>query len=251
MSGKIYLWDLECSNLNANFGYILAGGYKNLGDSKTKALHVGQYPKYANDPTDDKRLVKDLSDILSDADCWVTWYGLRFDVPYLNSRLIYHGYSPMPPVPHIDLWRVSRYQLRLNSNRLASASSFLGLEEKTRLDGPTWIRASAGHKPSLKYVVEHCIQDVEVLEQAYGKMRPLILNGPNVGIILSGDNYKCPNCGGVRVRRGFRVTANGKKQRYQCNQCGGWSLSGGNAPEFNQSNKAAKKVMSSPKVKRG
>lgn len=228
MSGKILFWDTETSNLNADFGFIIAGGGKYLGDKKLTTFSISDYGRWKDNPTDDKILVRDFAKYLSEADLWVTWYGQRFDVPFVNSRLVFHGYSPLPPIPHVDLWRVSRFQLHIHSNRLASASAFLGLEDKTRLDGPTWIRAAAGHRPSIAYVKDHCIQDIEVLAQAYEKMRPLILNGPNVGIILTGDRDRCPNCGGPRQRRGFRVTPMGKKQRFQCVKCGGWST--GNVP---------------------
>lgn len=225
MPGKIDLFDIESSNLNADFGFILSGAVKSLGEpaSKTFIVKLDDYKAYKGDPTNDKKLVKDLADRLSESDLWISWYGARFDVPYINSRLVFHGYSPLPPVPHIDLWRTSKYQLKLHSNRLASASAFLGLEDKTRLDGPTWIRAAAGHRPSLRYVVEHNVQDVLVLEQAYEKMRPLILNGPNVGIINGAGRGLCPICGGTRQKRGIRVTPTGAKQRFQCNKCRGWS----------------------------
>ncbi len=223
MPAKIDFFDIESSNLNADFGFILSGAVKSLGNSKTYVSKLDDYKSYKSDPTNDKYLVKDLADRLSESDVWVSWYGAGFDVPYINSRLIFHGYDPLPPIPHIDLWRISRYQLKLHSNRLASAASFLQVEEKTKLDGPIWIRASAGHGPSLKYVVEHNVQDVLVLEQAYEKMKPLIMNGPHVGIIMGGDRTSCPICGGDRVKKGLRVTHTGSKQRLKCNKCGGWS----------------------------
>ena len=224
---KVIIWDIEATNLSANFGYVLAVAGKALGDSKVHCFDVSDYKGYRNDPTNDKKLVKEASEYLSEAGAWVTWYGGGFDVPYINSRLIHHGLSPMPPIPHIDGWKIAKYKLKLNSNRLASVSSFLEIEEKTKLDGPTWIKASAGNKKALDYVVEHCIQDVIVLEQAFNKIKPLITSGPNLALLngkLKRGQQLCPICASPQLqKRGVSVTATGHRQRYQCNACGGWS----------------------------
>lgn len=218
-------WDLETSNLNANFGFILCGGYKVLGEKRVHVPKISDYSLYDRDPTNDRELVKTLAKELSTADIWLTWYGSRFDVPYLNSRLIYHGLKPLPPIPHIDGWRIARYQMRLNSNRLQSVTQFLELEDKTPLSGPHWIKAMAGNKRSLKYVVDHCRQDVVVLEQVYERIRPLAVNHPNVNLVAPIDGKdRCPRCGSDRLqKRGFSIAKVAKTQRYQCMSCGGWS----------------------------
>lgn len=221
---KILLWDLECTNLNADFGYILCAGVKELGKGTVKTFSVADYPAYKKDPTNDKALVKDIRDYLSEAGAWITWYGQRFDQPFLNSRLTYHGLTPMPPVPHIDGWRIAREKLKLHSNRLASVSSFLQIEEKTPLSGPIWIKASAGNPASLKYVIKHCKQDVLVLEQAFEHIRQLATSGPNIAIIQGKELDGCARCGESKLQsRGYRVTVSQKYRRFQCQACGAWT----------------------------
>ena len=223
---KTLIWDLETSNLNADFGYIICASIKEYGSRVApKVYSVSDFKNHVSDPTNDKELVKKIAGILSGADVWVTWYGKRFDLPYLDSRLLHYGYNPMPRIMHIDGWETSRSRMRLHSNRLASVTAFLGCENKTPLSGPIWIRASAGHKPSIKYVMKHCVQDVLVLEQAYKKMVPLIMSHPNVRVINNvGDERMCPRCGAQHlIRQGIAYTAGGHKQRYQCNACGGWA----------------------------
>ena len=223
---KIISWDIECTNLNANFGYMLCMGYKQLGASKARCISITDFPEFKKDPTNDYYLVKASADALRDADMWITWYGGRFDLPYLQSRLVYHGLPILPPVQHVDGWRIAKYKMKLNSNRLASVTGFLGLADKTPLTGPIWIRAAAGHKPSVKYVVEHCLQDVEVLEQVYNKIKPLMTNHPGLGVML-GKTIACPVCGADDLqRRGFHMTRLRKYQRFQCQKCGAWSNDG-------------------------
>jgi uncharacterized protein YprB with RNaseH-like and TPR domain len=221
---NILFWDLESSNLNANFGYILCFGYKRLGEAKPKIVSITDFPLFKEDCTNDREVVKAAAKILSEGDVWVTWYGKGFDVPLLNSRLIFHKMKPLPPVPHVDGWWIARFKMRLNSNRLATVSSFLEVSEKTPLTGPKWIRAAAGHRPSIKYVTEHCAQDTVVLEEVYHRIKPLVSGHPNMALIVR-DPDACPVCAvhGKMQKRGFSVTPTTINQRYQCQACGAWS----------------------------
>jgi len=223
---KIAIWDIECTNLNANYGYMLCMGYKFLGESKSHLISITDFPAFQKNPTNDYYLVKAAGEVLSQCDMWVTWYGARFDVPYLQSRLVFHKLPIMPPIAHVDGWRIAKYKMKLNSNRLASVTGFLELEEKTPLSGPIWIRAAAGHKQSVKYVTEHCIQDVKVLEQVYERIKPLMTNHPGRGV-MEGKKLACPVCGSARVqKRGYHMTRLRKYQRFQCQGCGAWSNDG-------------------------
>lgn len=220
---KIILWDIECTNLSSNFGYVLCISWKELGEKKVHTIKITDSPTFSQDPTNDKYVVEKAAEALSKADIWIYHYGSKFDRNYVNSRLLYHGLNPMPPIPDIDTWRVARYKLKLNSNRLQTLTSFFGFEDKTPLDGPTWIKAMAGHKPSIKYVVQHCEQDVRVLEQVYNKIKVLAPKHPNVNTV-SGKTDGCPVCGESALhKRGFSIAHTSKTQRYQCSSCGSWS----------------------------
>ena len=221
---KIVLWDLEFTNLNADFGHLLSGAFKVLGTKNVVCRSISDTSTFKGNPTDDAILAAKLRDDLTDADMWVTWYGERCDIPYLNSRLIVNGLQPMARVAHVDLWRTCRNKLRLHSNRLASASAFLGLEEKTPLKPGVWQRAIGGHKPSIRYIEEHNKQDVIVLEQAYNRLRPLVTAHPNVNIMSGEDGVRCPICGsGNLQKKGYRIAVTQKYQRFVCNACGAWS----------------------------
>lgn len=228
---KIIAWDLETSNLNANFGYILCAGWKVIGDSKTHVIKINDFPLHKKDCTNDYEVVKRMGEVLATADGVVTWFGQFFDEPYLNSRLLVHNLPLLPPFTagtHIDGWRIARKKLKLNSNRLASVSSFLGVEEKTPLNGPIWVKAMAGDKSALRYVYKHCEQDVIVLEQVYERLKPLCNWHFNVNLAAEpADKLAplCPRCGSDKLeRRGFRWSYSTKTQRFYCKGCGAWSL---------------------------
>lgn len=222
---NIVFVDIEASNLNANFGYMLCGAWKSQQEKKVNCISIADFPLFEKDPTNDKKLVEAYANEISKADIFVGWYSTRYDIPFINSRLIFHGLKPLPPIPHVDGWRIAKYQLKLNSNRLASAASFLGAEQKTPLDGPTWIKAQAGHKSSISYVVKHCKQDIVVLEQVYEKIKMLAKNHPNVNLVSNGSTDACPICGtvGRLQKRGFTIAQTSRKQRWQCQKCGAWS----------------------------
>ncbi len=222
---KILLWDLECSDLRANWGVLLCGGIKEYGKPKV-TVHC------TNTPTNDKEVCRALRDQLSDADAWVTWYGKRYDEPFLNSRLIFHGLKPLPRIPHIDGWRIAKYKLLLNSNRLQSVRDFLGLEtDKTKVSGNVWMRAISGDKGAMRYIVDHCRKDVMVLEQAYDRIKPLITTeSPNLAAMEG--HRGCAICGAeakLLTAHGYSFAQTRRYRRYQCGRCGGWTRGAGEA----------------------
>lgn len=218
---NVMFLDIEATNLKADFGYMLCASWKWEGLKKVHHRSIAEAPTFEEDPTDDAWIIEELRPELEKADVVVFHYGSRFDYPYLQTRALYHRLEPLPRVRWIDTWRIARNQLALSSNRLASLSRLLGVEEKTPLSGPVWIRAMAGHAPSIRYVVEHCDQDVIVLEQVYQRikaLRPTDGQGPKLG--FHGD---CPTCGSSNtIRKGFERTVKKQKQRMKCNDCGHW-----------------------------
>ncbi len=220
---KIVLWDLETTNLKGNYGYILCGATKLAGEKKIKCWSIADSSTFNDDPTNDKEICKAILESLEDADMWVAHFGKWFDRPMMNTRLLGHGLPPLPPIPLIDTWKIAKDNLRLNSNRLATIAAWAGLEEKTPLSGPIWIKAMAGHRPSIKYVIKHCKQDVVVLEQVYEKIKCLSTTHPNVNL-GDGRENSCPICGEANLqKRGFQWARTRRYQRYQCQKCGGWS----------------------------
>lgn len=220
---RIAFFDIEASNLSADFGHTLSFAGKALGDKKVFAKTILQFPQ--KDIIDDRGLVIAARDWLAEADIWVSWYGSRYDVPFLNSRLIHWNEQVLPPIPHVDLWRVSRYRLHIHSNRLESAAMFLGVNSKTKLDGNVWVRASVGDPKAMRYILKHNIEDVFTLERAYRKMRSLVPVHPNVTLTAEADGIRrCPTCGSDQLqKRGYSIAQSRKYPRFACKGCGSWS----------------------------
>jgi len=164
--------DIEASNLDADFGVILSAAIKPY--HKPPILFVNK-----NSVWDDSQVVRDVVSTLNTYDLVVTFYGYRFDVPFLRSRMLKTDptLTLKPTLHHIDLYYVAKRSLKLHSGSLDAACEFFGIPGKTRLRGEYWIRAAAGDPLGLRYVTTHNRYDVIILEKLYDVLKE------NVGMI--------------------------------------------------------------------
>lgn len=218
---KILIWDIETSDLRADWGTTLCIGYKWYDESKVHVLSIMDYPGWRKDVTDDSRLVKDFHKIMMEADMYVTYFGKGFDLKWMNTKFLQHGLPILPNTAHVDLFYTAKSNLNLSRKSLDNVSRAFGLEEKKyRVDGDIWKRARVGDPECLKQVIEHCYADILITQQAYELLRPLVRQHPRVS-----EFYTCRNCGGDHLqRRGAMLsTTKGKKIRFQCMDCAAWS----------------------------
>jgi uncharacterized protein YprB with RNaseH-like and TPR domain len=222
---KILAYDIEASNLSADFGIILTFGSKFVGQGKVEVLNILDYLDKSKDLIKaERRLLMDISERMLTADVWLGHYSTWYDLPFINSRLLYHKLPVLPPnFSQLDTWKIARNRLKLRNNRLITISEFLGTDdEKNAIKPEQWLRALSCHRPSMDYIVEHNRRDVLVLEEVYNRIRPLVLDHPNRGV-LDGRGG-CAICGEQKLqKRGFHITRTRKYQRFQCMSCGGWS----------------------------
>jgi uncharacterized protein YprB with RNaseH-like and TPR domain len=171
----IAFFDLECTNLNADFGRILCGCVRPLHTGKTTTLSCEKFNGYKLHPWNDKLLCEAIRDELEKYDIIVSWYGKLFDVKFLQARLAIHESGELTKIKHVDLFYQAKMKLKLSSNRLDNVARILHLkEQKTRLDPEVWVRATAGSIADLQYVKKHCEADVEVLHGVYDKLKKYI-----------------------------------------------------------------------------
>lgn len=222
---KILSTDIEASNLSADFGIVLCCGFLEVASGKRPRVpSILDYPG-GKLLSKEKRLLADMSDWMMEADAWLTHYGKGYDIPFINTRLLYHRLPTLPPTfPHIDTWKISRYQLKLRNNRLATISKFLKTnDEKNEIQPEQWLYALGGDRKSMAYIVEHCRRDVVVLEETYLRLRPLMADHPSFLLAME-DRGACNLCGWARLQaRGYHLTRTRKYQRFQCQKCGSWS----------------------------
>lgn len=165
--------DIETSNLDADFGIILSYCIK---DSLSPTILEGVITKKdieaAKAGDEDKAVVIALVEDMQKFDRLVTYYGARFDIPYIRTRAMITNveFPPFGSILHKDLYDVIKRKMRLSSNRLENACrQLLGKTEKTRFDGRYWRAGSRGDKKSLEFILDHNRKDVLDLEKLYNK----------------------------------------------------------------------------------
>lgn len=157
---KVAIFDIETTGLKANWSHMLCWQIKEAG----KDFVYGDLitTKHARDK-DDYSLIKSAVKSIREYDRVVTWYGTRFDLPYLRSRAMFHGidFPTYKELVHTDLYYLARSKLCLHSNRLGSVCQFFGIEAKNHPMTPElWVRAGRGDKEALEEILTHCEEDV-------------------------------------------------------------------------------------------
>lgn len=226
---KVYAWDLETSDLRADWGWIICAAVKDVNTGELWTYRIDDQKGFAKKrdlAIYDKQLVSDLQERLGEADLWVTHYGSRFDEPMLRSRALYHRLPTMPPVAHLDMWRVARQHLLLTSNRQGSVNDFLKVEHpKYHLDRHEHQLARLGVKDAIDKMLVYNVNDVEGLADNYKTALPVIRNHPYIAKAFSVEDPDsvCPSCGGQKTqKRGIRRTKLQVIERRNCVDCGSW-----------------------------
>lgn len=226
---RILLWDIESTNLKMDFGTILCIGYKWLGEKETHVISIMDFAGWKKRPTDDRRVVEAFLKVYNSADTTITWYGRMFDLPAVTAKCMEYRLGIPSNVPMVDLYFTARNNLAISRRSLKNVSEYLGLDtEKTPVAGHVWRSAMGGDSKSIRYVIEHCEKDVEVLEEAYECLKPLVRTHPRTHRVRTSADCTCRVCGSENVLLKARVisAAGYECRRTQCQDCGYWSRTG-------------------------
>jgi DNA polymerase III epsilon subunit-like protein len=170
---QIATFDLETSSLKANFGVVLCGVFKPIGGE----CRVARLDDFTDKWSEDRDLIATLITELSSPLILVAHNGVRFDRPFLNARATRWGLAPLNPRGRIiDPVVVARRHFAMSWNGLESLSVFLQTEHRKHpVDGGLWLRAILDHdKFALDEIVEHCVNDVMVLEEVVERLQPFV-----------------------------------------------------------------------------
>lgn len=168
---KVGFLDIETSNLDANFGIILTYAIKEqaTGDILCDSINKEDIARYAPDKSD-VRVVQNLVEDIQSFDKVVTYYGKRFDIPFIRTRALVDG-IPFPyfgSIKHDDVYFWAKFKLKLNSNRLdVVARTLFGETEKNHIEYKYWVGGTRGDEESLEYILDHNVRDVEELKRVY------------------------------------------------------------------------------------
>jgi uncharacterized protein YprB with RNaseH-like and TPR domain len=226
---KLLVLDIETTDLNADRGHILCAGAKWVGKPKIYKWRIDDTPGYGDTPRsffNDSSIVDGLKELAQESDAIIAYYGGygRFDVPFINTRLIVNGREPLPPITVIDPHKTARSRLKLNRNGLSQVTQLFNTDvKKGFVPWEHWLKAQYGDRKSMSILLDYNVDDVLSLEQAYLKMRPLMVDHPHVARHTAGNDPRsqCTVCGSYSsTSRGSRRIKLFEVFRRSCNACG-------------------------------
>lgn len=197
-------------------GYILCWTAKWYGQSKVM---------YSDIRDGRKKMLRQIYDLVGEADVVVHYNGSSFDMPTLNQEWLAQGWAPPAPYINLDLYLTVRKRFRLASNKLSYIAEHLKLGSKVNHKGMAlWTGCMKGDAEDWKVMKKYNIQDVVLLESLYDTLKPWIIGHPNHGLFVPKPVEVCPSCGSDHIqKRGLYHAKTQVYQRYQCMDCGAWS----------------------------
>lgn len=166
LSNKLAFVDIESANLNADFGTCVVVSVK---------PYNGKPVTFTAPPGRDKQLLRDATAEMHKYQCWVTFFGRRFDVPFLNSRLLYHGLPLLEKRHHIDLWMTMKMRTHLSRRNQAHLLNWLGTpESKMSVSPNVWAEMAVKPSEKLEILRERCESDVIGLQAMYERVKHAI-----------------------------------------------------------------------------
>lgn len=171
LTERVGFFDLETSNLNANWGIILS--YCILSDDgelykcliKPKNIFSGDF---------DKQVCEQFCKDARKFDRLIGWYSERFDAPYSRTRCLHHklDFPLYKEIKHTDAWKVCRKILKLHSNRLGTVAPFFGIRAKDHpLNPEVWLKCLSGNQDALNFVLTHNVEDVHSLRGVWHRLQ--------------------------------------------------------------------------------
>lgn len=164
-AGEVAFWDLETTGLGADYQFAVLATVKPFG-KKPITLIGDRFNK-------DKKLVREAKELLEKYAVLVAHNGKMFDIPFLNTRLLYWGHPPLNPKHHLDTYQQLKYKLRTSSKSQAALLSFLHLpQQKMHLSPEVWANCLDDQK-EMDRLIRRNVTDCVGLEQLYRKTRHL------------------------------------------------------------------------------
>lgn len=245
---RILLWDIETSlstvavfqlthndyidpsNLRSN-RYIICASWKWLGEDKVHSVSVlNDTSRFTKDPYDDRHVCEILHKVLSSADVIVAHNGDAFDLKYAETRFLFHGLSPLPPITSIDTYKIAKSRFNFISNKLDFIGKFLKVGKKLPTTPGLWLAVLNGDRKAVKKMVTYNQGDVLLLERVFKKLKPYVSNHLNRELF---GTTGCPRCGSQKVQsRGYHRAISRVYRRFQCQSCSGWFRAAVNDKSF-------------------
>lgn len=158
--------DIEATGLRGDYNSALVVSVKPY-RSKPISFVVVQ-------PGNDQRVVREAKDTLEQFDCWVTYYGKGYDIPFLNTRLLKWRSRPIDKRHHIDLYFTLKANLLTARKGQGHLLRFLETpQQKMDMTPDEWNQVLVDPK-RLERMVQRCESDVRGLQGLYERTKHIV-----------------------------------------------------------------------------
>lgn len=169
---KLGFMDIETSGFDTEFGFVFSYCIK---EQNGKMLEYIVSKNEMDKDIYDKNLLKQFNKDVRKFDRIVTFYGSRFDVPFLRTRCIIQGIYDFPifsEIVHTDLYPSLKPKFKLRHKTLRKYCQIFKIGAKGHPMNPKqWLKALRGNKQALKWIIIHNREDVVSTEELYNKSK--------------------------------------------------------------------------------
>ncbi|MEM5879282.1 MAG: ribonuclease H-like domain-containing protein [Candidatus Aenigmatarchaeota archaeon] len=167
---KMFL-DIECTNISADIGQIVAIGI--IKEGKKEVKFVESLEK-------ENEVLNWFKKELENCGLIITWYGSKFDIPFILTRAVINNIdlSKLLKIPSLDLCEFCKRNFLFTKNSLSEVSKSLDIPKDKEIGGKDvlslYIKAIGGDKRAKEKIVKHCLDDLEALEKIFKKLEPYL-----------------------------------------------------------------------------
>lgn len=168
---KIGFLDIETTGLDANFGHMVTWCILDSSTDNILSDRITRDEIFSGDS--DKRITASLIDEMKKYSRLVTWYGARFDIPFIRTRSLYWkiDFPKYKQLVHTDAYDIAKRKLKLHSNRLETVCQFLDIPAKGhRLTPKLLCDSRIGKKYALDDIMAHNEEDVISLRDVWFRL---------------------------------------------------------------------------------
>jgi DNA polymerase elongation subunit (family B)/predicted RNA-binding Zn-ribbon protein involved in translation (DUF1610 family) len=226
---EAYVWQTSIYNASIRIEQVIKDTHLMSFAAKWsdgKIIYADQRKK--KQVADDYGLCLQIRNLLHEADVVVAHNGKAFDLRFIFARLAAHGIEPPSHFQQVDTYLEAKKHFAFTYNSLKHLAVALKCKHQklshAKFHGmELWVQCLKGNRSAWEEMKEYNIYDVYVLEDVYLKLRPFMVNHPNLGVFVDSKSPVCPKCGGKVQSRGVQHARTGIYPRYQCQKCAGWS----------------------------
>lgn len=162
----------------------------------------------------DKKMVAEFVNVANEADELIGHNGDRFDLKWINTRILYHGMDPSSIDKTVDTLKIAKAKFNFNSNRLDYLGKYLLGHGKIETSYSMWKDIVLQNCPkAMANMVKYCKADVKLLEDVWKVLEPFTQPKTHTGVMGGLDKWTCPWTGDTNVaKHKTRVTARGTTQ---------------------------------------